>query len=281
MDLHEGGIIIEKMARTHLVSFTDTNARAAREGRKTRTRRHMNPQPQTLAALGLHENVTVLLKEHIAQLKKVDALGLKQIMTSGPFAGHAIPKAPYAPGDVLLARESHRICSWDCEGNWTIEFRDGGHIDISGGLFMDDHNGDKETALLERLAHYCTEKGYPRTKDDEDFFDLTDRALPWRPARFMWAKAVRSRYEVVSCTPTRLNDITPEQAIAEGIEQIDGHQLFLDYRKEQYANSRCHHQGYLEDPIDSFKTLWESIHGHGSWERNEGVWDIEFRKMEA
>jgi hypothetical protein len=76
---------------------------------------------------------------------------------------------------------------------------------------------------------------------------------------FMPRWASRITLEITDVRVERLNEISEEDAIAEG---------FL------YPAAARH-----EDPIRWFRLLWLSIHGHGSWEANPWVWVVEFRRM--
>lgn len=64
-------------------------------------------------------------------------------------------------------------------------------------------------------------------------------------------------------------------AIAEGIER------FPDYRGlYSYWQYRDYSDGSTtKSPIYSYKTLWESINGVGSWELNPWVWVVKFEKL--
>lgn len=93
---------------------------------------------------------------------------------------------------------------------------------------------------------------------------------PWKPSIFMPRQASRIDLEIKAIRVERLKDISEADAIAEGIEQ-DGNGW----------------KGYVEGnlprlafPQNSYKTLWESINGAGSWDLNPWVWVIEFRKVE-
>lgn len=263
------------MPRTISYNFTDSNAKAVNLGTKTRTRRGMAVQPIPGEQLGIV--LPIELAELSKKMKTASAKGYKNLYTGGPLKGMLGPKPPVEKGDTILVRERHRIASWSCTGDWRIEFPDGKSIRIENGLYANDLDGRKEEEQLLRLADWCERHKVPKT-DDENF-DLSNISMPWRQPMFLPHKAVRTRLEVLSCEPTRLQTITEEQAIAEGIEVLmrsnrltfpDGITAYRDYTN---ANN------YFQRPDYSFRSLWISIHGLDSWTQNDWVWDVEFRKI--
>lgn len=80
----------------------------------------------------------------------------------------------------------------------------------------------------------------------------------WKPSIHMPRIASRILLEITAVRVERLQDITNEQAMAEGIgEPLD----------ERYAAS-----------VD-FRELWESINGAESWNANPWVWVVEFKRV--
>ena len=71
----------------------------------------------------------------------------------------------------------------------------------------------------------------------------------------------------------RLQDISEEDAIAEGIETEKEDVPVIPYK--DYLGK----YNYYSNPINSFKSLWKSIYGEQSWEDNPYVWVICFEKM--
>lgn len=78
----------------------------------------------------------------------------------------------------------------------------------------------------------------------------------------------------------RLQQISGSDAAAEGIERDAFDQTigFKDYLTDDW------HVAWGETSIDqaaiqSFRSLWESINGEGSWDANPWVWVIEFEKI--
>lgn len=93
----------------------------------------------------------------------------------------------------------------------------------------------------------------------------------WRPSIHMPRWASRITLEVTGVRVERLQDISAADAIAEGIE-AEGD----EWRDYLMPHTQC-----CLTPRSSYRTLWESIHGPGSWDANPWVWVIEFRRIEA
>jgi hypothetical protein len=85
----------------------------------------------------------------------------------------------------------------------------------------------------------------------------------WKPSIFCTRKASRITLEITAVRVERLQDITIEDAIAEGCSNY----------APDYPNS-------TKPAVTAYHTLWESINGPGSWAKNPWVWVIEFRRVE-
>jgi hypothetical protein len=109
----------------------------------------------------------------------------------------------------------------------------------------------------------------------------------WRMkvGRFLPSWASRITLEIVNVRVERLQDISADDAIAEGLKGIT-----MDWRLVKYGIPDA--DGYpgtddigwpWEDwrisPVDAYRRLWESINGSGSWDANPWVWVIEFRRI--
>ena len=105
-------------------------------------------------------------------------------------------------------------------------------------------------------------------KDDPSYPQWYKRNSLFMPkwAARIWLERTETRVE-------SLVDISEEDAKAEGIEQ-DENKLFKCYNPKA---------GWLAigDPVESYKTLWDSINGMVSWYDNPWVWVIEFKKVEV
>lgn len=93
----------------------------------------------------------------------------------------------------------------------------------------------------------------------------------WKPNIFMPKKACRLFLEVTDIRAERLHDISEEDCIKEGIENIEG-SWYKHYKARVYGDGfdSC-------DAKSSYKSLWEKINGEDSWEENPYVWVINFK----
>ena len=110
-------------------------------------------------------------------------------------------------------------------------------------------------------------------KADDDRFDK------WKPSIFMPKEACRIRLLVEDIRVERLQDISEEDAIAEGIEYMDN-QFVEDY--DEPLRIYCDYsdkESVLLVAKSSYKTLWESINGKGSWDKNPWVWCVKFKRL--
>lgn len=105
----------------------------------------------------------------------------------------------------------------------------------------------------------------------------------WKPSIHMPKSAARIFLEVTEVRVERLQDISEEDAIAEGI-------LFNDspigrFYKSYTADARGyghpdHDYPGVSSAVKSYETLWQSINGPDSWDNNPWVWVITFKRIE-
>lgn len=96
----------------------------------------------------------------------------------------------------------------------------------------------------------------------------------WKPSTQMPRWASRIILEIVSVRTERLQDITEEDAKAEGSEFGFWHPLegvFTEPTDEDDEQNSCFRDG--------FGFIWESVNGPGSWDLNQWVWVIEFKEV--
>ncbi|HGH0375279.1 TPA: hypothetical protein ACJHE1_004371 [Yersinia enterocolitica] len=92
-----------------------------------------------------------------------------------------------------------------------------------------------------------------------------------RPSLHMPRWASRINLLITGVRVERLNDISQEDAQAEGMELTGWRPTYSD----PDSGGEC------ETPYDNFAELWISIYGEESWQANPWVWVINFERMEA
>lgn len=97
----------------------------------------------------------------------------------------------------------------------------------------------------------------------------------WKPSIFMPRAKSRLRLQVYTVRVERLRDISEEDAKAEGIDRHYSEQ----YPERMWWKSYNGDDIAFKSPVNSFKSLWESIHGKGSWSINPWVWVVSFKKI--
>jgi hypothetical protein len=217
------------MVKERPILFSAPMVRAILEGRKTQTRRVCKPAER--------ENLSFV----------VDCLDGK----FGDEEGDVIFKCPYGKsGDRLWVRET-----------WSVEF-DGGH-----SFKSDDEYERYESYSIHFKA------GGNSTVIERDYHDkLLTRLFDtqrgdWRPSIHMYRWASRIDLEITGIRVERLQDISEEDAQAEGIVYCD--------------NGSFDGGGPAMGPTAShaYMRLWNSINGQRSWEANPWVWVIEFKRV--
>ncbi len=149
---------------------------------------------------------------------------------------------PYGQvGDRLWVREA-----WQ-EKAWTL-------TELNRASFLNAPMKPKET-YLNNPIYAIHRGGYNNAIGDPG---------RWFPSIHMPRWACRTVLEITELRVERLQEISEEDAKAEGCYA----------GQYEYENA----EGTLTAK-ESYKWLWESINGHGSWERNDWVWVLTFTKV--
>lgn len=105
----------------------------------------------------------------------------------------------------------------------------------------------------------------------------------WTPSIHMPRWASRITLEVTNVSVERLNDISDEDALSEGIREENvivgatcAGGMHRELTEDRYFFDGGDEDGY-DDAVSAFKALWETINGPGSWAANPWVWVVEFK----
>lgn len=92
----------------------------------------------------------------------------------------------------------------------------------------------------------------------------------WRPSIHMPRWASRILLEITAVRVERLQGISEQQALAEGVKGE-----LCDHARQACADIGC----WGETAKGAFGFLWESLNGTGSWAANPWVWVVEFKRV--
>ncbi|EMM8839770.1 hypothetical protein RZM86_002949 [Pseudomonas aeruginosa] len=216
------------------ILFSGPMVRAIIEGRKTVTRRVMKYQPHEDASVTVgNYNVTVV-DRHGEQQPGPEAFGA---WWSDGERGCICPHGQ--PGDRLWVREA-----------WAAD------------------------AQVDAIAPRDLSQGEPIWYPADLSVRQTGCSMiskgRGRPSIHMPRWASRILLEITAVRVERLQDISEEQAQAEGVK---GEQC--DHARQACADIGC----WGDTAKGAFGFLWESLNGEGSWAANPWVWVVEFKRV--
>jgi hypothetical protein len=226
------------------------NVRAILDGRKAQTRRFIKPQPEIDAG---SDGVTGW-----------PDWWLDWIDGEGYTTEELARKCPYGhPGDRLWVRET-----------WQTGMTESGpqiaYAATSDICEIDAWDGEDFGAGPSFNYDTC-----PKATWHTWLWDLvSSKEGNWRPSIFMPRWASRITLEIAEVRIERLQDISAENAIAEGIA-LDGHRCGCE---------RCSQTSQLcpatsSSLVMAYSELREAINGNGSWDTNPWVWVLGFRRV--
>lgn len=212
------------------IIFSAPMIRALLGGTKTQTRRVLKPQPVLdHGALGIEDRQGRWI--FCANTERGFAEGLPQ----------SAFRMPYAPGNRLWVREAWGM---NCDG-----------YDVPA--LIPKQRPARDKLRDDQLVYFATET------DSEILAEM-----PRRPSIHMPRWASRLTLAVADVRVQRLNEISEEDAVAEGVE-MSGDRILpwkcYDERLPHYVLA-----------ASSFRSLWDSLHGPGSWSANPWIVAVSF-----
>jgi len=96
----------------------------------------------------------------------------------------------------------------------------------------------------------------------------------WRSSLYMPLSVSRIALEIVNVRMERLQDISETDAQAEGAK-------YLESESHMHSGGWSHDErNHYPTARESFRALWNQIHGVDGWSANPRVWVIEFQRMQ-
>lgn len=239
--------------KSHPILFSAPMVRAILDGSKTQTRRVVKNTPS--------------LSEHIFyddESNQWGFLGYSLDHNGDPTVEHWNEcKCPYGQvGDQLWVREEHYSF-----GHWE---------EVKG---VRTKTGKQKRKFVADSEKVLFDGDSLATVPDGKYRSDCCYTKEWhkRLARFMPRKFSRITLEITEIRVERLQDISNDDAEAEGIFNSSGmHDFDCDgagFGPDQIC--RCGDNS----PSETYRRLWESINGLNTWTQNPFVWVITFKRI--
>lgn len=181
------------------------------------------------------------------------------------------------------------LCHWGLSrppylaetGDWRWELQTA--VDDSHSFIIKSKYNVGETVYLKEPYSYLSLNNQEPVliyKYGEDYSDIEEVSpIKWKNKLFMPASAARYFIEITAVRAERLQDISEEDCLKEGIENIGerrvvGYPLGVVFR---YSN------GYncFVTAREAYAALIDKINGKGTWERNPWVWVYDFKLIKT
>jgi hypothetical protein len=143
--------------------------------------------------------------------------------------------------------------------------------------------GDRLWVREAWTTHKCFDHIPPRDLETRSIHYIADGKIEtgkYRQAFHMPRWASRTLLEVTEVRVQRLQDISEEDAEAEGVLQW-GADLMADPKVTQYEIDQMAVRYGTGSLRCGYAALWDSINGLGSWAANPWVWAVSFRRLQA
>lgn len=246
--------------------FTGESVQAFLAGRKTQTRRFIKPQPV-----------------HVEDYQG-EGPGLLQRWSSGRFYFAHDPYrrlvCPYGEaGDRIWVKEAWRIAAWRTnEEKFAIDYQASPELVRTPWTFPNDPSvfgrllGQSQVEALN-----AARAGSGSTKElpgGHFHWEHGDSPCRWRNSRYMPRWASRLTFDVVEARVERLQDISHEDAIAEGtLHWVEGLKQQADYDSDSNLGAY---------PVTAYKRLWDRLNAKRgcAWAQNPWVWVLTLQPVE-
>lgn len=226
------------------ILFSTPMVQAILEGRKTQTRRIIDlPKGINVSDFYSGDKGFLTTKGFFQLILKTD---FEKAITLFP---------KYKIGDILWVRETFGVHEGSVQGSYA--YSEGEEVKFPPHFLQ---NG------IRRCIDFKAD--YPKS------------SLKWKPSIFMPKEACRIFLKVTDVRVERLQDISEEDAIAEGIGIARWTNNFINYMNHENSFDKNSTYLGLKGAICSFWSLWEKINGEKSWEENPFVWVYTFERIE-
>lgn len=232
------------------ILFSAPMVRELLAGRKTQTRRMLNPQPPSYdppqpLSYGEHPLRAKTFSPLLFDRSGKEHPGTEVYGAHGETWHQGSPHGQ--PGDRLWVRETWRAFERPEDG-------------ADGVLFAADGSFREIDNTLEASEQWAAAYSNGKHLDH------------WRPSIFMPRWASRLNLEITGVRVERLQDISESDAAAEGADEAFGR------HPDQWSNHGTPEGVGMSRKL-GFRLLWETTYGAECWNQNPWVWAVEFTKL--
>lgn len=274
--------------KEHPIIFSATMVRAIIDSRKPQTRRVVMPR-NSLVNDFRRPNRLIGFDFDPARFEPKLTPGGNSYLRASPANDDPIQRIypAWRRGDLLWVREKWRIGRWwEEDGEFALDYCDGPDRTRHG--IPDDWDGEKFQKLWKECCGELDSKGVEVGEDRCYHWNPGESPLRWRSPVTMPRWASRITLEVTGMRVERVQDISEQDAISEGMlmSMFRGDwakQHFPEYYAVLEATPDGQKPPLGPSPAARFSKYWDDLNakrGHG-WATNPWVWVIEFERVEA
>ena len=257
-----------KLTKEHPILFSTPMVQAILEGRKTQTRRVIKAP---------------ILEEFAKKGIELSDIG-HEIYNYEGYARYG------QPGDLLWVRETVKLGAWRKDGRMAFDYKASPEIRKTQWVeFEDDPVGEKFTKLWVSATDELLKKGVKPDENGMYSWEPGKSPLKWKPSIHMFKAAARLWLEVEEIRVERVQNISDEDIIAEGVRiPVNGPKnVVFILGKENNAISflpqididkgeRWNQHQLL---FAHWAELWCKVNGRKSWNANPWVWVVSFKEL--
>lgn len=199
--------------------------------------------------------------------KNPDLFGLGNVIINGYFNFYdkktekgLMIRPRYLKGDILWVRETFEFFAAD----WNPHEDD---LEISSTVIFNYKASNRECLNEVNVKNVLGYKALTAINNQEG----------WKPSIHMPKEAARIFLEVTNVKCERLQNISEEDAIAEGIEKYGP---FGEFKGSRHPSGGMMKYRAYSKASRAFQDIWMDIYGEKSWKQNPWVWVYEFKKVE-
>jgi len=239
------------------------------------------------------ESVQAILDERKTVTRRVVTGNALKMLTICSPDDVARDLSPWKVGNHLWVKEDWKPGAWRNDGRVAIDYMASPELTRTPWAYM----GDQANNYITRWLIELSDIGLIPNHDGRYEWQHGKSPFKWKRAMYMPRFASRILLEITNIRVERVQDITEEDAIAEGIIS-DYDYAYRAGEDNLFPCPWCNGYGvhealghdygiteidctYCNTPKKRYRIIWDSLNAKRGypWKNNDWVWRIEFRKV--